>query len=466
MFADTPNKINFVSQTYRSLAGLMTADRPVNHPVAYQGQQLLTWQQFQHDVAALCGWLADCNVDRVALCADDSYLFAVGFVALCHSGKTLVLPGNHQSGALTELADQYQLLLTDSERQLQPEISCQDIRAAAQNPAAMRFEPLDLDQIQIVLYTSGSSGKAKAIEKTLSQLDSELSILQALWGKQLAGCHIESTVSHQHIYGLLFRLLWPLCAARPFSCDNIEFPEQVIARAGPQCALVSSPALLKRLTQESASPELATLFSSGGPLQPASAEQAFKLFGHYPIEVFGSTETGGIAYRQQNCAQPLWQLFPGVEAELNAEQCIRLRAPHINLADWYQTSDQCRFHGSGQFELLGRTDRIVKLEEKRISLQEVEKRLEQLQWVADNAVIAMQQGNRTVLVAALVLTESGQQKLAEIGKGPFWLLLRKTLRQWLEPVAVPRQFRLVTEIPLNSQGKRQVAVIEQLFQHK
>ena len=78
-------------------------------------------------------------------------------------------------------------------------------------------------------------------------------------------------------------------------------------------------------------------------------------------------------------------------------------------------------------------------------------------------MIPASEGERTVLLAAIVLTQDGHQSVATLGKGKFWLLLRNELRQWLEPIAVPRRFRIVTEIPLNSQGKRQNTEIERLF---
>jgi acyl-coenzyme A synthetase/AMP-(fatty) acid ligase len=116
------------------------------------------------------------------------------------------------------------------------------------------------------------------------------------------------------------------------------------------------------------------------------------------------------------------------------------------------------------FELRGRTDRIVKVEEKRVSLVEVEKRLEQLEWIEESAVIAISDTSRLSLCAVIVLTDIGNDELEKLGKGKFWLALRKALRDWLEPIAIPRKFRLVDEVPLNSQGKRQVSEIEKLFQ--
>jgi len=50
-----------------------------------------------------------------------------------------------------------------------------------------------------------------------------------------------------------------------------------------------------------------------------------------------------------------------------------------------------------------------------------------------------------------------------LGKGKFWRDLRQQLRRWLEPVGIPRRFRDVDEIPLNSQGKRLVRDLEQFF---
>ncbi|MBO0186163.1 AMP-fatty acid ligase, partial [Vibrio parahaemolyticus] len=80
-----------------------------------------------------------------------------------------------------------------------------------------------------------------------------------------------------------------------------------------------------------------------------------------------------------------------------------------------------------------------KVEEKRVSLVEVEKRAEQLSVIEECAVIPATEGNRTVLLAAIVLTEQGKQRIETLGKGKFWLQLRNELRQWLEPIAVPRR---------------------------
>ncbi|MFV0448703.1 MAG: AMP-binding protein [Vibrio sp.] len=444
------------------LSHLLLEDRR-NTAVAFGCEGEINWAQFVADVSYYTELLNQLKYQHIALCARDSYLFTVGLFALFHAGKTVILPGNYQPQALEELSNQFEFLLCDEAISPLRTTPVEQL-TSGHSESNLTLQPLELFHIQLILFTSGSSGTPKAIHKTLHQLSVEVEILHSLWGDKAHNSRVESTVSHQHIYGLLFRVLWPLCAGNPFARHSLEFPEQITHHADKDTVLISSPALLKRLTEEHQATELRALFSSGGPLPFSAANHAQQLFSFRPIEVLGSTETGGIAFRQQTTEQIPWQLFPKVAAQLNQENCLRLRSAHIDPDGWYQTADECEFVSENKFILKGRTDRIIKVEEKRVSLVEVEKRVEQLDYVKECAVIPVQQTERLILAAAIVLTETGEQQLAELGKGKFWLLLRNELRNWLEPIAVPRSFRVVKEIPLNSQGKRQVAELEKLFQ--
>ena len=453
------------SPRYTSLAQLFQADRSLDSVICFDDKLQISWQEFHHDVAKLCGLLSDSPAQRTAICTQDSYLFTVAFMACALSSKQIVLPGNYQPEALYELSSEYDLLLVDESIQV---VNNTNVLLLSNQLFDTQTndtinESIDLGAVKLVLFTSGSSGTPKAIHKTLQQLDIEIAELSKNWQSMLTGSRVHSTVSHQHIYGLLFRILWPLCSSVPFSRFNLEYPEQIVSHADSQMVLVSSPALLKRLSEEQSAKPLVGVFSSGGPLPLEAAQQARTLFGELPIEVFGSTETGGIAYRQQVNAQTPWQLFSCIKAELNQENCIKLLSPYIDRDNWYQTADECEMVSENQFILKGRTDRIIKIEEKRISLVEVEKRLEQLSWINECAVIPFEEPNRLILASVIVLSDEGKQMLNSVGKGKFWLLLRNELRKWLEPIAVPRRFRVVEEIPLNSQGKRLTPQIEQII---
>ncbi|CAK2648688.1 AMP-fatty acid ligase [Vibrio crassostreae] len=455
--------------SYISLSELLSQTRAPESIVCFDDNSEITWHTFNDDLSRLVHLLSSSPFQRIAICTQDSYLFSVTFLACAVSQKHIILPGNYQPCALAELSEQFDYLLVDDSI---GEVEVSDVRniqnlldssTSSKQPLIDNLTTMDLEAIQLTLFTSGSSGTPKAINKTLEHLDIETAQLDKNWGELLKSKRVQSTVSHQHIYGLLFRILWPLCSGVPFARNNLEYPEQIMSHANKNCVLVSSPALLKRLKHETKSAQLAGVFSSGGPLPTESAHQSRSLLGHLPIEVFGSTETGGIAFRQQESAQTPWQLFDCLEASLNSENCIKLLSPYIDKNNWYQTADECEMVSSNQFILKGRTDRVIKIEEKRVSLVEVEKRLEQLPWISECVVIPFEEPERLILASVLVLSEEGQATLSTMSKGKFWLMLRSELRKWLEPIAIPRKYRIVDEIPLNSQGKRLTSHIEQLI---
>ncbi|CDT26878.1 AMP-binding protein [Vibrio coralliirubri] len=454
--------------SYISLSELLSQTRAPESIVCFDDNSEITWQTFNADLSQLVHLLSSSPFQRVAICTQDSYQFSVTFLACAISQKHIILPGNYQPCALAELSEHFDCLLVDDsigEVEVSDVLNIQnllDSSTSSKQPLIDNLATMDLAAIQLTLFTSGSSGTPKAINKTLEHLDIETAQLDKNWGGMLKGKQVHSTVSHQHIYGLLFRILWPLCSGVPFARNNLEYPEQILSHANKNCVLISSPALLKRLKHETKSAQLAGVFSSGGPLPTESAHQSRSLLGHLPIEVFGSTETGGIAFRQQESAQTPWQLFDCLEASLNSENCIKLLSPYIDKNNWYQTADECEMVSDNQFILKGRTDRVIKIEEKRVSLVEVEKRLEQLPWVSECVVIPFEEPERLILASVLVLSDEGQATLATMSRGKFWLMLRSELRKWLEPIAIPRKYRVVDEIPLNSQGKRLTSHIEQL----
>ncbi len=400
---------------------------------------------------------------RWALCFDDSLLFTQALLACALGGYQAILPGHQRLAGLQALQAQFDGLLTDGELpgaalavpQLRlPLLVADDEREA--DGAALPPERLDL-----TLFSSGSTGEPKAIPKAWPQLEAELRVQMALWGERLVDTRVLASVSHQHIYGLLFRILLPLALGRPFDRRSIDYPEQLALQTAPW-ALIASPAFLSRLDPAIPAAGCRLIVSSGGPLQPGDAHQAKLLLGQLPVEIFGSSETGGIGWRQRHQVQTPWTTLPGVEVRVGPDQCLLLRSPFLPTAEWLDCADRILMTGAG-FELLGRQDRVVKLEEKRISLDEVEARLQALAEVESAAVLPLQQGQRQILGAVLVLSEAGASRWAELGPGRFLLALRQQLRPWLEPVALPRSVRRVEQMPVNAQGKRPWPQLKELF---
>ncbi|MDB5857123.1 MAG: hypothetical protein JWQ76_812, partial [Ramlibacter sp.] len=417
--------------------------------------------RFAADVARWQAAFAARPGPRVALYFDDAYDFACALFGAWHAGKVAVLPGDAQPATLARLLPEVDACAGELPGAVQPAATAGD----------QPLQPLDLRQTPAVIYTSGSSGQPIAIHKRLAQLDSEIQHLEQVFGPPMdAGGApvIHATVSHQHIYGLLFVTIWPLAAGRLVEVEKIAYPEQMAERlAREPSVLVSSPAHLRRLPETldwaAARAQVRAIFSSGGPLPPESSQQAHALLGQSPTEVYGSSETGGVAWRQRARDGDAWTALPGVQWRLR-DDTLCVQSSHLDGDEWWETSDRAKVLDDGRFVLQGRADRIAKIEEKRVSLVAMEDALLASGAIAEAKalIVVSEHGPRLAVVA--VPNAEGWATLQAHGKLALNGQLRVHLLQSFERVVLPRRFRYVRELPVNMQGKATEALLAALFQ--
>ncbi len=485
---------------WRPLTALPRCTAASEDAVAWRGGKPLSQACFAAQVAAWRDLLAAQPGARWALFVEDTFDFAAALFGAWHAGKTVVVPGDMQDDTVARLRGVSDGFLGD-------------LPGALARPAPARetlFEPLSRETTQLIVYTSGTNGEPLAIAKKLAQLDAEVHALEARFGALcdtgLAPVNLAAetatagdavpgfgadddngpapivwaTVTHQHIYGLLFRVLWPLAAGRPFAAERLVFNEQIAQCIAGPAVLVASPAHLRRLPDaldwSAARAGLRAVFSSGGPLPPEAAESAMALLGVAPVEVYGSSETGGVAWRQRARHGDTWQPLPGIDFRIDdGELCVR--SPHLPDRAWWRTSDRATPAGDGMdgFELHGRADRIVKIEEKRVSLTAMEQRLRISDDIAEARVlmlatepadvdaggVVVAHAERPAVVAAL--TDAGRAKLQRVGKPALVAELRALLIAAVDRVALPRRWRFVDALPVNAQGKSTEALLGALF---
>lgn len=406
---------------------------------------------------ALAGGFHARGIRHAAVHLDDAWELACVLLGAWRAGVCVTLPGDQLPGTLARLAPTMQCWVND------------EGGAGAVTPDALIGEPLaaevlSLDLRCLVLATSGSTGESKLIDKTLAQLANEVDVLEALWGEALSDATILGSVSTQHIYGLLFRVLWPLSAGRAIDRKQLPFPEDIqrATLAHGRVAWISSPALLKRMGDNLDWAALAgrveKVFSSGGPLAAETSQALQTRLGQAPIEVYGSSETGGVGWRQGG---DRWTPFPGTQIGHDTDGSLWVRSSYLPPGHTEHMADAVQIDADG-FRLLGRLDRIVKLEEKRISLPRIEQVLCGHAWVSD-ARLGVVSGRRASLGALVALSETGIQALRSIGRRALIEALRQTLAPEVEELARPRRWRFVRHLASNSQGKlRQVDVDAQL----
>ena len=426
---------------------LLARGRCPDDLVCHDGLRFVAWREFAERVGAATARLIERDEVRWLLAADDPLRFAIGFLALLHAGKQVVIPPNAQPGTLAGLAGVVDAQYVGDD-------------GFTQGAVAGEAVALDPRSATIDLYTSGSTGEAKRVRKTLAQFEAEIAVLETVWGAAMSDSAVLATVPHQHIYGLLFRLLWPLAAGRVFDAVTCAHPTTLTARLKlfGRATLVSSPAQLARLpellTLAALTPRPIMIFSSGGPLAADTAQTWFRQLGQAPVEVFGSTETGGVAWRCQagSSGDECWTPFPGVVVDREDNGALALGSPYITDTARHVMDDAVELSLDGRFRLLGRLDRVVKVEEKRLSLPDMEARACAHPWVRACAIVPLS-GRRQSLGAVVELNDEGRRQLLMSGKRTLVQALRKYLVSYFELVLLPRHWRFPDRLPVNERGK-------------
>jgi acyl-CoA synthetase (AMP-forming)/AMP-acid ligase II/3-hydroxymyristoyl/3-hydroxydecanoyl-(acyl carrier protein) dehydratase len=433
-----------------------------NTPVCRDGREVLDRAAFRARVAAWIARVQTQAAQRYALCIDDPFDFACALFALFACGKEPVIPANATPGYLADLADAYDAMLTDAD--LPPFARQAHANASAAVGTAYPIDP----QAPLTLYTSGSSGSPKPILKTLAQFNAEVHTLEQQWGALVGDATMLASVPHHHIYGLLFRVLWPLAAGRAFDRAISIEPLHLQSRI-EQCGatvVVSTPAQLSRWPAlpgfASLTPAPRTFFSSGGPLAPDAAQHYAAAYGAAPLEIYGSTETGGIAWRRQDQTDA-WQPVSGIEIRRDEDGALNVRSAHLGHAGWHRTDDQIACDEHGRFRLQGRLDRVLKLDGKRVSLPELEARLALHPYVAQAALVPLAGASRERVGALVALTDAGNAALRDEGRVLLARTLRRHLAGYFDVVVLPRHWRFRLSLPFDARGKLPVSAVAAAF---
>lgn len=442
--------------------------RDMDSIVCYQGRYtdgvFKTWKDFAEDCTKMRHFLASRQETQWVLNCEDCYYFYVTFASLLQCRKEILLTANITPEFIKEIRLPGIGFLTD---QKAPDST--DIAAIVEGPVVgiEEFPAIDAAETKIHMYTSGSTGHPKAVLQRMKEFEEDNAFVISKWGDEFWKRKVCSCVNQHHIYGLLFSVVLPFAAGIPFRRNRITIPAEFKSLTDDSYAIVAVPAFLKRTVEdetESFGLKSPIIFTSGGVLTPDVAKKTDQIMGFWPIEVYGSTETSGIAYRQSKNGLE-WTPFDNAEISQNAEGCLIIRSPYISDPAGFETADLVEIFPDGRFLLKGRSDSIVKIEEKRISVLEVENRLNQNPYVKDSCVIAMAD-RRQYLAAAVVLSPAGVEKFKGAEKFDMNQYFRNYLGGFFETVVLPRKWRYLDAIPQNAMGKRKKDEIKALFEKK
>lgn len=430
-------------------------------------------QQWAKECIALAQEINNYSERNWLLYQDDFYQFSVTFFALLLADKNIVLAQSEQAERLQQAAKFADIsigdmIIADSASGNSKQSQCLAHFSPNKDCLVQDSTPVELNinaNITITLFTSGSSGEAKAIKKYWYQLANEVVCLEQLFPNENS-C-ILSTVTHKHIYGLLFKLIWPVFTDKKIICETIEYPEQIeqYSQHFTKLLLISSPSYLARTAQQfsaQAMTNIQRVFCSGGALSVNVADEIFSKYQQAITEIYGSTETGGIAWRQQS-DNGQWQLFPQHQVSLANDDTLVLASNFLPEGERYKTDDRAELNGRF-FNLLGRVDRIIKLHEKRLSLDELESQLTSRGNVnACHCFVLDSKVNKAALVAVIELKKHCLLPSDLIQRKQLISTYKKALLSVFEPSLLPRKWRFVAQLPFNSQGKLVKTELVDLF---
>ena len=304
---------------------------------------------------------------------------------------------------------------------------------------------LDRSGEWVTIRSSGSSGKRRSHTHATSRLAAEA----AHWSRLLPGRRrVCSAVASHHIYGLLFSLMLP--AELGLATDDLRAlsPGGVLATLRPGDLVIGHPVFWDALLRAAQSgwPTDVIGITSGAACAEATATGLAKAGLARLLDVYGSSETGGVGWRERtgdgwtdgggaHRLLPWWR-------QAGSDLLAREDAAPI------MPPDHLNWDHSGGFRIGGRRDGAVMIGGVAVDLDRVLQVLRAHPDVADAAVRPMQPGEGVRLKAFLV------PRPAAAGNLPALLLsVTAHLDAALSVAERPRALRFGRALPLTPSGK-------------
>lgn len=428
-----------------------------------------TWKDFLTDTAKLRRFLSGIEQKDFILHCEDNWYFLCTFVALLQCKKAVYVTQNISESFMAEVKTPSVCFITDQQvTSDSTNFFIPDLIEKSDLPseAEIRTVPeIDDEETELYLYTSGSTGKPKAVRHIMKEIEKDNEVVISLWGEEYFKRKLITTVSQHHAYGLYWAICLPFTLGLPFRRKRIEFPSEFEKLTDTSYVLVSTPAFLKRTVEVLDKLNMKDIFISvsGGAVSEELAVQTEKLFGFCPMEGYGSTETSGVAYRQQSRDGLVWTPYDCVKLWVGEDGCLNVISPFIKDPAGVATADLVEIFEDGRFLLKGRSDSIVKIEEKRISMTEVENRLLESGLVSEVKVVALSNDVRQYLAAAIVLNAKGREQFADAAKFKINSWFHDFLMKYFENVVIPKKWRFVEKLPCDVQGKVHKLEVMEMF---
>ena len=399
--------------------------------------------------------------ETVCLATDNRALIAAALLTSLAGGPVMLLPYSFSGQALAGMrqATGCAVALVDTDQDIP--VGMEIIRPpwGSTSGALSRLDARP-DEELLRLYTGGSTGTPHLWSKTGVNLFAEALFLADHFAVAPTD-RIVATTSPVHIYGLLYSVLLPLISGASIAPTLPSLPEEIVhaARKWRASILVCLPLQYRALRGKgSLCPSLRLAFSSAGMLDVTDNAEFCRHNDSGIVEVYGSTETGGIGLRNRSRGETGFTPYATVDWRIRDERLL-IRSPYLSpglprdAENCFLTGDRVEPAGATGFQLKGRADSITKVGGKRVDLEEIKGAIMQLAGIAGCVVLALPDASgREHRIVALVEGEAVDIET-----------IRAALSARFEPYALPRAIKAIDHLPVKGNGKIDREAILNLF---
>lgn len=360
-----------------------------------------------------------------------------------------------------------------------------DMRLDEMKDTFKGFPPLRLpkgrpdDHVAALLYTSGTSGKPKGVMLTSNNLASN--VRQCVdWAGFTKKDVILGVLPQFHSFGFTILTLLPLSVGCKAVYTARFVPKKILElmREHRPTAFIGIPSMFNALLSSKSAKKddfssLRYIVSGGEPLPEAVFTGFKEKFGVTINEGYGLTETAPVTNwcrPQEHKPRSVGKSLPDVEIAIknnegehlgpneDGEVCIKgpnVMAGYYKLEEetqkafddesYYRTGDMGRVDEDGHLYITGRYKEMLIVGGENVFPREIEEVLNAHETVHASAVIGMQDPSRGEVPLAFVELEEGHE-FNETS-------LRKHCRKHLAGYKVPREIRVIKELPRNPTGK-------------
>jgi len=355
---------------------------------------------------------------------------------------------------------------------------------------ATRFETVRCaaGDLACIVYTSGTTGRSKGAMLSHANIGSNALTLHHYW-RWRSGDVLLHMLPIYHVHGLFVAVHGALLSGSRMIWRARFDAKEAIALLPQATVFMGVPTMYVRLLDEhgfdaAVCRDMRLFVSGSAPLLPETFRQFEARTGRRILERYGMSETVMLTsnpYDGNRVAGTVGLPLPGVQVRVvddagrpcavGGTGAIEVRGPNVFSGYWrmpqqtreaftadgfFRTGDLGCRDANGYLSIVGRSKDLIITGGLNVYPKEIESLLDEMDGVAESAVIGLPHRDLGEAVTAVVVREPG----AVLDEAA----LIAALRERIAAFKVPRRIHVVDELPRNTMGKVQKNVLRAQYQ--